>query len=213
LASMLTVAPATQPGTYTVTHTLQAALFGPGWTASVVLAPLGLPVLQAVTSATIENGALNIGRHGFTLRLGSAARAAFGPLALAPRGFPADVTGFVGALFMQAQGATGASGCDAFDAAVCAAVSRPAGCLAAACVAGLGALAARLDSAFAAADGSDLDLSLTGTAPLVAVPGGLRAHYLGVGEIQSSRGAVWTASVRTAAGSSTLFADFQGVRK
>ncbi|MES1208098.1 MAG: Ig-like domain-containing protein [Pseudomonadota bacterium] len=211
LASTLAVAPATQPGTFAVTHTLQAALFGPGWTVSVVLAPLGLPVLQAVTSATIDNGALDIGRHGFTLRLGSAARAAFGPLALAPRGFPADVTGFVGALFAQAQ-QSGASGCDALGATVCGAVGRPTGCLASACVAGLSALAARLDSAFAAADGPDLDLILTGTAPLVAVPGGLRAHYLGVGEIQSSRGAVWTAAVHTAVGSSALFADFQGVR-
>ncbi len=213
LASTLAVAPATVPGTYAVTHTLQAALFGPGWTVSVVLAPLGLPVLQAVTSATIDKGALDIRRHGFTLRLGSAARAAFGPLALAPRGFPADVTGFVGALFTQAHAAAGASGCDALDAAVCPAISRPAGCLAAACAAGLGGLAARLDGSFAAADGPDLDLTLTGTAPLVAVPGGLRAHYLGVGEIQSSRGAVWTAAVRTAAGSSTQFGDFQGVRK
>jgi hypothetical protein len=217
LASTLAVAPATQPGTYAVTHTLQAALFGPGWTVSVLLAQLGLPVLQAVTSATIENGALKIARHGFTLRLGSAARAAFGPLALAPRGFPGDVSDFVGSLFAQAQAtnggsATGGSGCDALDATVCPAVSRPAGCLVAACRAGLDALTARLDAAFTAADGPDLDLTLAGTAPMVAVPGGLRAHYLGVGEIQSSRGAVWTAAVRTSVGSSTLFADFQGVR-
>ncbi|MES1208425.1 MAG: hypothetical protein ABUS79_21005 [Pseudomonadota bacterium] len=212
LASTLVVAPATQPGTYAVTHTLEAALFGPGWTVSVLLAPLGLPVLQAVTSATIDNGALDIRRHGFTLRLGSAARAAFGPLALAPRGFPTDVTGFVSALFAQAQGAAGASGCDALDGAACAALDRPAGCLVDACTAGLGALAARLDGAFAAADGPDLDLTLSGTAPLIAVPGGLRAHYLGVGEIQSPRGAVWTAGIDTSVGSSTLFADFQGVR-
>ena len=214
LASTLAVAPATQPGTYAVTHTLQAALFGPAWTVSVLLAPLGLPVLQAVTSATIENGALEIGRHGFTLRLGSAARAAFGPLALAPRGFPTDASGFVGALFANAKGATGngGSGCDALDAAVCPAVSRQAGCLVAACAAGLNALAARLDGAFAAADGPDTDLTLAGTAPMVAVPGGLRAHYLGVGEIQSSRGAAWNATVRTSVGSSTVLADFQGVR-
>ena len=122
------------------------------------------------------------------------------------------MTDFVGSLFTQAQAAGGASGCDALDATVCAAVSRPAGCLVAACRAGLDALTARLDAAFAAADGPDLDLTLAGTAPMVAVPGGLRAHYLGVGEIQSSRGAVWTAAVRTSVGSSTLFADFQGVR-
>ncbi|HVY38683.1 MAG TPA: hypothetical protein VHM31_12130 [Polyangia bacterium] len=212
LASTLAVAPATQPGTYAVTHTLQAALFGPAWTVSVLLAPLGLPVLQAVTSATIENGALDIGRHGFTLRLGSAARAAFGPLALVPRGFPADVSGFVASLFANARGATGGAGCDALDAVVCPAVSRAAGCLAAACAAGLDALAARLDGAFTAADGPDADLTLTGTAPMVAVPGGLRAHYLGVGEIQSSRGAVWNATVKTSVGSSTVLADFQGVR-
>ncbi len=185
---------------------------GPGWTVSVLLAPLGLPVLQAVTSATIderraEHRAARLhaaprvgGARGVRAAGAGAARVSRGRGRLRRRPVRAGAS------------AGGASGCDALDATVCpASADRPAVWLAA-CRAGLDALAARLDAGFAAADGPDLDLTLAGTAPLVAVPGGLRAHYLGVGEIQSSRGAVWTATVRTSVGSSTLFADFQGVR-
>ena len=91
-----------------------------------------------------------IGSHGFTLRLGTAARAAFGPLALVPRGLPADVPSFVSALFSLAQTPGGtATGCAALDGVVCPAAARPAGCVMSACLTGLGALAGKLDGAFA----------------------------------------------------------------
>jgi hypothetical protein len=212
LTSSLNVAPGTQTGAYVATHTLMAAQFGAGWPVSVPLAPLGLPVLQAVASASIQQGALAIATHGFTLRLGTTARAAFGPLALAPRGFPADTLGFLYALFTQAQAAGGAMGCDALDATVCPAIGQPAGCVTAACLSGLQALAGILDNAFLAADGPGLDLQLAGTAPMVAVPGGLLAQRLGVGEKQSSSAATWNASVVTSQGTAAVVAPFEGLR-
>jgi hypothetical protein len=212
LTSSLTVAPGAQAGAYVVTHTLQAAQFGPGWPVSVALAPLGLPILQAVTSASIQQGALAVATHGFTLRLGTTARAAFGPLALVPRGFPADIPGFVTTLFTQAQAPGGAMGCDALDATVCPAIGQPAGCVSAACAAGLSALAGILSSAFLAVDGPGLDLQLAGTAPMVPVPGGLRAQRLGIGETNSSAAATWNASLVTSQGTTTVVAPFEGLR-
>lgn len=211
--SLLAVTPGSQPGSFVVTHTLQQALFGPGWSVAVPLAALGLPVLQAVTSGALAGGTLNIARHAFTLRLGSSARAAFGPLALVPRGFPGDATGFVAALFANAQSPDGATGCGALDATVCPAVAQPAGCLLAACAAGLSALAGSLDGAFSAADGTGLDLALSGAAPLVPAPGTLRTQRLGAGETQSATGAAWTASVETALDDAALNAPFDGIRQ
>ena len=214
LISSLDVEPGTQAGSYVVTHTLQDAEFGgPAWSASVALAPLGLPVLQAVTSATIERESLVIAQHGFTLRLGTTARAAFGPLALVPRGFPPDVPGFVQALFTAARSPGGAAkGCAALDATVCPAIGQPAGCVSAACATGLTALASILDNAFLAADGPDLDLRLEGTAPMVPVPGGLRAQRLGIGEASSPGAAKWNAQVVTSQGTATLRPPFEGLR-
>jgi hypothetical protein len=213
LISSLDVEPGTEAGTYVVTHTLQSAEFGaPAWNVSVALAPLALPSLQAVTSATIDRESLVVSAHGFTLRLGTTARAAFGPLALKPRGFPADVPGFLQALVAQARSPSGATGCAALDATVCPAVGQPAGCVSAACASGLTALASILDSSFLAADGPDLDLQLQATAPMVPVPGGLRAQRLGVGEMSSPGAAMWSAQVVTSQGTAAVAAPFEGVR-
>ncbi len=74
------------------------------------------------------------------------------------------------------------------------------------------ALAGLLTGAFAAADGSGLDLQLSGAAPLVAAPGTLRTQRLGAGEMQSSTGALWTASVETASDQASLIVPFDGIR-
>ncbi len=202
--SLLSVAPASQPGAYVVTHTLQSALFGPGGAVAVPLATLGLPVLQAVASGTMAGHSLAVARHGFTFRLGSSARAAFGPLALVPRGFPSEVDAFVPALFENAHSPDGAAACDALDATVCPAAGQAAGCVRAACAAGMTALAGLLSGAFTAADGTGLDLQLSGLAPLVAAHGTLRTQRLG--------SALWTASVETASDQAALTAPFDGIR-
>jgi len=178
----------------------------------VALASLGLPILQAYTTATVSDDLLTIGSHGFTLRLGTAARAAFGPLALVPRGLPADVPSFVAALFSLAQAEGGmASGCAALDGIVCPAAAQPAGCLMSACSTGLGALAGALDGAFAAADGTGLDLWLSGTAPLIEISGG-QADRLGANGSGSSAAASWSATVHTSLGSAQPMASFEGKR-
>jgi hypothetical protein len=212
LTSSLDVVPGNQSGTYVVTHTLEAAQLGPGFSVSVPLAPLGLPVLQAVTAGSIEDGDLALATHGFTLRLGTTARAAFGPLALVPRGLPADVAGFVQALFAQAQAPGGASGCAALDATVCPAAGQPAGCVSNACATGLQALAGILSDAFLTADGPGLDLQLSGLTPMVPIPGGLRAQRLGMGEAPGPSEALWNARVTTSLETATLAAPFEGLR-
>jgi hypothetical protein len=212
LSSSLDIVPGSQPGTYVLTHTLESAQFGPGFQVSVALAPLGLPILQAITSGSIAQGELAIATHGFTLRLGTTARAAFGPLALVPRGFPADVDGFVQTLFAQAQAPGRVIGCAALDATVCPAIGQPAGCVSAACTTGLKALAGILNDAFLAADGPGLDLQLSGTAPMVAIPNGLRAQRLGTSETPGPVEALWNASVGTALGTTTVMAPFEGLR-
>jgi hypothetical protein len=213
LVSQLTVAPGGTAGSYAVTHLLTGAAFGRSSQVSVTLASLGLPVLNAFTSATVSDRALVIGSHGFTLRLGTVARAAFGPLALAPRGLPADVPSFVSALFSLAQTPGGAAtGCAALDGVVCSAAGRPSGCVMGACFAGLGALSAKLDNAFGAADGTGLDLTLSGTAPLIEKSGGGLADRLGSDGSSSSGSATWSVNLRTSLGTSQLTASFAGRR-
>jgi hypothetical protein len=177
------------------------------------LSPLGSPILTAYTTATTSDGQLIIGRHGFTLRLGTAARAAFGPLALENRKLPGDAAGLVARLADLARSADGgATGCDAMDGALCPLVGRSPGCLAAACTAGLPALAARLDDAFDAADGAGLDLYLEGSAPLVDSRLNGIADHLGSSGPNMSPLAVWSADLRTALGRSILSASFDGSR-
>jgi len=179
----------------------------------VTLASLGLPILQAFTTATVSDDVLAIASHGFTLRLGTVARAAFGPLALVPRGLPADVPSFVAGLFSLARTPGGtATGCAALDGLVCSAAARPAGCVMSACLAGLGALASKLDGAFAAADGNGLDLSLSGTAPLIEKSGGGLADRLGSDGTGASGAATWSVNLRTSLGITQLTAAFAGRR-
>ncbi|HLK93083.1 MAG TPA: Ig-like domain-containing protein [Polyangia bacterium] len=211
LGSTLTVAPGSGAGAYVVTHTLVNAQFGPTWQVAVPLASLGLPILEATTTATVSDGIMQIGPHGFTLRLGTVARAGFGPLSLVPRGFPADVPTFVADLFALARSPGGAAtGCAALDALVCPAAGQPAGCVAAACADGLDALAAKLDGAFDAADGTGLDLMLSGSAPLIDNHGDGMADSLG--ENSASALAIWTVDLRTSLDSVQVSALLAGMR-
>jgi hypothetical protein len=213
LISVLVVAPSSTAGSYTVTHTLVDALFGPVWQTSVPLASLGLPTLEAFTTATTSDDILTIGGHGFTLRLGTAARAAFGPLALAPRGLPSDIPSFVSTLFALAHSADGtATGCAALDSVICPAAGQPAGCVTSACATGLVALAGKLDGAFAGADGAGIDLVLSGSAPLIDKFNHGVADRLGDDQSASDAMATWSVQLRTGLGNAQLAASFEGVR-
>ncbi len=213
LVSTLTVAPGASAGSYALTHTLTNALFGTDGQVSIALASLGLPTLQAFPAGSTDDGLLVIGPHGFTLRLGTMARAAFGPLALAPRGLPGSVSAFVPALFALAHSPDGSvAGCTALDGAICPLVSQAAGCLMTACTAGLGALANQLTAAFDGADGTGIDLSLSGSAPLVAIPGDAVADRLATDGTAPADMALWSATLRTSLGSAQAAVPFVGVR-
>ena len=196
----------------TVTHTLTSLAFAlPSATTDVPLVMLGLPVLTATTTGVITDDTLTIAQHGFTARLGSAARVAFGTLALAPRGLPADAPDVVALIASLAHSEDGKlAGCVALDEEVCPRVGRPAGCLVTACATGLNALAARLDASFEAADGTGLDLYLEGSAPLLEThEGGLAGR---LGDLQGARAGTWTVDLRPRDGRRTLTAPWEAVR-
>jgi hypothetical protein len=217
LSSTLDVQSAGRPDEYVVTHTLLGARFGPpaiAGTAQVDFAQLALPALTAYATATTRDGLLVVDSHGFSLRLGRVARTGFGAAALTPRGVsPADAGGLIAALAALAKSEHGAfSRCAAFDDALCAAVGRAPGCLAAACPAGLSTLAAKLEAAFDAADGTGLDLYLAGWASLLDTHGDGSARQLG-SPSDPTAGAQWSVDLRTAAGRSRITAAFEGVRE
>jgi len=217
LTSTLTVDTAGLPDQYVVTHTLARARFASPITsasADVDLVPLALPVLTAYTTAATRDGLLVIDNHGFSLRLGRAARAGFPGVALQPRGVMSDVGGMIAALAALARSDDGeVSGCAAYDRVLCAALGSAAGCLATACPAGLGTLAARLDGAFDAADGTGLDFYLSGSAHLVDPHNDGVASMLGgmVGN-PTENASWWSIDLWTATGRARVAAPFSGVR-
>jgi hypothetical protein len=135
-----------------------------------------------VSAVRKENDNLELGTHGFTLRLGTTARLAFTRSSLASQGAPADPGAFVAALFAGAtrnDNGTTVTGCAALDALLCPDVGEARGCLLAACAAGLIALQHNLDAGFAAMDGEDIDFVLQGTVPVIDTDGDGAADTLG----------------------------------
>lgn len=214
LQSVLTIQPSSIPGGYVVTHTLASAVFGqPNGPGVVPLAPLGLPTLTATAPATANDALLVIGNHGFTLRLGTAARTAFGPLALGSRGLPGSAAGLIPAVFALAHSPDETiTGCAALDDSLCPSVGQPTGCLVDACTSGLETLAAKLDSAFEGADGVGLDLYLSGSAPLVETHGDGRASVLGSSGINPAQVGTWSVDLRTNLGRALVTATLSGNR-
>jgi hypothetical protein len=226
LTSTLEVRAGVAPSTYLLTHTLTSATFGPrnqGF--EVILAPLGLPVLEAHATAAIQDLELKIDSHGFTLRLGTAAKTAFAALALESRGLPGDPASLVGLIAALARSNDGTTtGCAALDATLCGLAGQRPGCVSAACTAGLETLSARLGQAFEAADGSGLDLTLSGVAPLIDEGSSGLADKLGStltdpladgtgNSSDTSQAASWTLELRTSLGRSQFSAPFEGSRR
>ena len=212
LTSSLDVRPSGRADDYVVTHVLTSARFG---SATVTLATLALPALTAYTTAITRDGLLIIDDHGFSLRLGRVARAGFGLTALAPR-LPGEKTpdagGLVSALLDLLRTSDGSEGCAALDHVLCADVGRPPECLGAACPAGLSALVAKLNDAFDAADGTELDLYLAGAAALIDMRGDGMTHQLGSSMSDPTAIASWSVDLSTAKGPARLTASFTGTR-
>jgi hypothetical protein len=174
--------------------------------------PLGLTVLTAAPTATLHDDTLRLGAHAFTVRLGTAGRAAFGTLGLARRALPEDSRGLVAALAALAhvEDDAAVTGCAALDATLCPRIAGTPGCLQAACVAGLGALATRLDASFELANGTDLDLYLEGEAPLLDTHDNGQADRLG--DPATGMGS-WTVDLRPRGGRRTMPAAWGAVRE
>lgn len=198
-----------------VSHTLTELVFTvPGATSEVALQALGLPVLSAVAAGSIDDDdVLTIAQHGFTVRLGTAAREAFGTLGLSRRGLPPTTKGLVAAIAALAHSDDQAlAGCAALDAALCPRLLKDAGCLMVACGSGLDALATRLTRSFDVADGQALDLYLAGRTPLLDPHNNGMADRLGDLQVPSQEG-TWTVDLRPQAGRRTVTAQWEAVRQ
>jgi hypothetical protein len=202
LDSRMTITAANATNSYCVKHDLLDVTF-PNALSSISLqvAKLGLPV-SSVSGiiATLKAGQLSLPRHEFTARLGTLSRYAFEGTSIKSRGAQ-DTRGLIKTVFGLAQWHDqNTTSCDALDAALCQQIQQPTGCLLKACQNGLVALAANLTGPFDALDGSGLDFSLFGAAPVVDLDGNGQADTLG------SQGHVGTSSAGTGSWWATLSA-------
>ncbi len=198
--SYFEVTATSRPDRFQVDHQLEALELGePGAKVPVDLWSLGLPLRTArLVPAVTVAGDIAFEQHGFTIRLGSAARLATEQRILARRGYPGETAGFVTSVFAAAtyvDRGTTYKGCPALAALVCPLVGAPDGCLVEACQAGVAALGRRLAGVFAPLNGSGLDLHLEGTAPLIERDGDGRADSFGW-LLPSSFPGVWSGNLR-----------------
>jgi hypothetical protein len=196
--STLDITATSQPDRLQLDHALNLLEVGIGSeTAMVNLPSLGAPSPSArYIVADVSRTDLTIARHGFTLRLGSAARMAFLGSALVKRGYPDDPAKYIAAVFGTASyfdRGTTYKGCPALSALVCPLVGGADGCVVAACDKGIAALGQNLTKGFAALDGDDLDFFLEGSAPLLDGNGDGIAE--GIGWLLPLPG-VWKALIR-----------------
>jgi hypothetical protein len=196
-------------------HQLEALELGePGARVPVNLWSLGLPLRTArlVPTSTLGND-ITFEQHGFTLRLGSAARLALEQGVLAKRGYPGETAAFISAIFASASyldRGTTYKGCPALAALVCPQVGGSDGCLVTACQTGVAALGRRLTAVFANLNGAGIDLYLEGTAPMIertgdgkadsfgwllpsSIPPGVWSGYLRIGDEQHALSGIFTA--------------------
>lgn len=207
--STLTVIANGAPNLFNIDHDLTAIdLPNAAIHSLIAMTALAPPVREAAfVSGVSRAGQLVISPHGFTLRLGSAARFTFAASSLAPRLNVAnmDVGDFIQALAKLAtrnDSGTLVRGCDALDSLLCAEVNQAPGCVRPACLLGLGALSQRLDASFAALDGQDLDFFLSGSAPLVDRDGDGHADALGSNTTSAGPG-LWSGTFKSRTGSPT----------
>lgn len=175
-----------EPNNYLVDHDLVDITF-PAPLASaptITTTTLGLPMPYAHgVPANLEFGQIALQPHGFTLRLGTAAKYAFEDTSLQKSRNMAGATQLVNAIFAMAtlsdQGDL-LTGCDALDAALCDQIKESRGCLVGACRIGLAMLVQKLSDSFGNLDGDGLDFFLRGSAPVIDLDGDGRADALGM---------------------------------
>lgn len=218
LGSMLDLGPTATRGVFQATHTLRTILFAVGNQSVLVdIVAQGIPSAQArLVPVTTAGELLTVETHNLGLHLGTLARVAFRRAALGigqgpDPATPAATVAYLDRLFGLASSGTGAArvmGCDALDAVVCADAGSVAGCLRAACVAGQAALAARLDAAFAALDGDDADLQLSGSAVMTDADQDGVAEQLGG---TANNPGLWAGQIRAHGGTETISGSWVGM--
>lgn len=206
LSSTLVLGRTSTADRYRLDHTLVSIEFlNAAEPTTIELRGLGAPALEArfVAATAARPNELQVATHGFTVRLGSAARAAFGRASLRSRGLTPDLSAFVAGLYALAtrndRGMV-VTGCAALDSAICADVGESRGCLMTACAEGIAALVQRLDAGFALLDGEDVDLVLGGSAPILDVNGDRRADALGMLDVPATPPGLWSGEVRAREG-------------
>ena len=202
LQSIFQVVATSRPDRFQLDHELEALELGePVAKVPVNLWSLGLPLRTArLVPSVIAAGDITFEQHGFTIRLGSAARLAVEQPTgvLVRRGFPGETAAFVASVFAGAsyddRGIT-FKGCMALAALICPLVGAPDGCLIGACQLGVAALGRRLGAVFARLNGTGLNLFLEGTAPLIERDGDGQADSFGW-LLPSSFPGVWSGNLR-----------------
>lgn len=208
LTSAMRITPDRQPNEYLVDHALIDIGF-PSAISPITLktSTLGLAEPTALgVQATLTTGpTARLDRHGFTLRLGTAARYAFESTSLQKLRHTANATELVDAIAAIAKlsdKGTSLTGCDALDAAVCDQVGYARGCLVGACRAGLGALAHKLSDSFNNLNGPGSDFYLLGSAPVVDLNNDRHADALGARSSSVAVGTgLWAAEIASRLGS------------
>lgn len=160
------------------------------------------PVLQQsqVPIDIVGTPLLDIGEHGFTLRYGSIAQAAFETVGLAPRAL-ADRAHDLGTALVDSVtgGGVGEAGCPSVSAIICGAIGSPLGCAEEACA----TAAAHLDEAFVAwsqrINGVGIDFTVSGQATLYDDDNDLYVDAIGRTEELTPTGS-WTAIFELASG-------------
>jgi hypothetical protein len=229
LSSTLEVKPESALGSYSITHTLMTAAFYntpfsivmPDGThqvsAKAVPSLIGIagypvPIPTAYSRGMTVEDQLFVAEQGFTLRLGTLARAAF--ISLVERyGSSGGATGLMTTLTGLARSPDGAyRGCAAIDHALCERIGEAPGCLVNACGTGMTAFADILDAAFKAVDGAGLDLYLSGTATLHDSHRDGMAGRIGVLPEDETTADAWRVELHTSADRRIISAPFVGVR-
>lgn len=217
-SSSLDVSPSGKAGFWVATHTARSIGFPVGESFfSVQLSDRPGRISRFIVASSNEGQTqLAIANHGFALDLGAAAHAAFRTRLFANQGFPIEERAFLDQLMAQAVLATTPSplsGCDAMDALLCPQIGKPTGCLVAACLSGLDAMAKGLSAGFDELSSGDLDLFLKGTAPLAdrLADGSVG----GLGSLVPNRGGpgLWSGELRGRGSTSALSGLWVAIRQ
>jgi hypothetical protein len=219
--STLTVAATGADSAFNIDHEITAIEL-PNATghSSIPMSALASPAPEAgFASGVSQAGQLQISTtarpHGFKLELGSATRLTFATYSLKPRLGHADVSAFIEDLVNLAtrdESGTELRGCDALDSLLCAEAEQAPGCVSAACLSGLKALAQLLDTSFSALDGQDLDFFLSGSAPIVDRDGDGRADALGSTSYDLGGPGVWSAVFKNRSGNAPIYGSWTAER-